>query len=93
MCVGTIYINVQRSTQPSNDDSEQKEYSYELSTEYINWGSCSYIHENAYAFCGESSIEDCRACKRKGCTAIQCGNDLKQGGKENFVKLKIIFYF
>lgn len=86
MCIGTIYINVLRSTQAFNDDTSAKEYSYELSTEYISWGSCSYIHENAYAFCGESSLEDCRACKRQGCSVIQCGNDSNQSGKENFVK-------
>jgi hypothetical protein len=83
MCVGTIYINVQRL-------AGYTESSYDLSTEYISWGSCSYIHENANAFCGESNLEDCRSCKRQGCTIIQCGNDLKKGVTESFVKL-IIF--
>ncbi len=82
MCVGAIYVNAQRLS-PSSDSSI--EYSYEISTEYINWGSCSYIHENAYAFCGESDLNDCRNCNRLGCTIIQCGNDVKQSGKDSFV--------
>ncbi len=82
MCIGAIYINAQRST----NKEPNEEYSYEISTEYISWGSCSYIHEDAYAFCGESDLDECRNCKRHGCTIIDCGNELGQGEKENFVR-------
>ncbi len=71
MCVGTIYINALRA----EGIDEKEEFSFDISTEYIRWGSCSYIHENANAFCGESNLDDCRTCKRQGCTIIQCGNE------------------
>ena len=82
MCVGAIYINAQRTSSSSDPSIE---YSYEISTEYISWGSCSYIHENAFAFCGESDLNDCHNCKRQGCSIIECGNDVIQNGKESFV--------
>jgi hypothetical protein len=85
MCIPTIYVNVQKAFNSNPEADGTTEYSFEISSEYVSWGSCSYIHENAFAYCGESNLEDCRNCKRQGCTIVQCGNEVKDKSFEVFV--------
>ncbi len=80
MCVGSIYIYVRKS---QNFDNEDKNSSFRISSDYVSGGSCSYIHENSFAYCGESNLEDCRTCKRPGCTIIQCGAEVNEGSDKN----------
>ena len=60
-------------TTPDADGSTK--YSFSISTSYITGGSCLYIHENAFAYCGESNLDECRSCRKPGCTVIQCGSE------------------
>lgn len=88
MCIGSIFIYVQKSYSPDPDLDDSVSYSFNVSTNYIYGENCSYIHENSFAYCGESNLEDCRNCKRQGCTVIQCG--VESGNKNNqiFVYIK-----
>jgi len=70
MCVGNIYIYAYK-----NFDLENAEYNFSLSTNIVIGENCSYIHENKFAYCGESNLDDCRNCKRQGCSVIECGID------------------
>jgi hypothetical protein len=81
MCIGVIYINVRKAynTDPETDGSTH--YSFNISTSYITGGSCLYIHENAFAYCGESNLEECRNCRRPGCTVIECGTETANANK------------
>lgn len=74
MCINAIYINVRKAYNVSDSETPTK-YNFKVSTSYITGGSCLYIHENSFAYCGESNIEDCRNCRRPGCTVIECGMD------------------
>jgi hypothetical protein len=49
--------------------------SYDISSEYVIGENCAYIHQNSYAYCGESNLDECRNCERQGCTIIECGMD------------------
>jgi hypothetical protein len=75
MCINAVYINVRKAynTEPDSDNSTS--FNFKISTSYITGGSCLYIHENAFAYCGESNLDDCRNCRRPGCTVIECGAD------------------
>ena len=70
MCVGNLFIYAIKT--PS---LEKKEGSFLISTDIVIGENCSYIHENKFAYCGESNLEDCKNCKRQGCTVIECGHD------------------
>ena len=67
MCIEAFYLYPYSET--------LNETSFELSTEYVIGGNCEYIHQNPFAYCGESNLDDCRNCLRQGCTIIQCGID------------------
>ncbi len=70
MCVSNIYIYAIKKF-----ELENAEYSFNISTSIITGENCSYIHENKFAYCGESNLDDCKNCKRQGCTVIECGVD------------------
>ena len=40
--------------------------------------NCGYAHQSTFGYCAESSIQDCRNCNWKGCSLIQCGNEVKK---------------
>jgi hypothetical protein len=86
MCIGSIYINVKKAFNTSPESDGSTKFSFSLSTSYITGGSCLYIHENAFAYCGESNVEECRSCRKPGCTVIQCGSDTP-GPLPSFVTL------
>ena len=69
MCVYSIYIIAQK-------ENLNLPVSFKASIDYIETnsnGSCQYIRESRYAFCGESKLSECRNCKRESCSLIQCG--------------------
>jgi hypothetical protein len=61
------------------------DYSFNLTAEYVLGENCSYIHQNAMSYCGESSLDDCKNCRRQGCTVIQCGNETGPKTNPKFV--------
>lgn len=67
ICVNSIYILIQREK-----ENEPGSFNITVSLDE-NKKSCQYITENSYSHCGQSSIEDCRQCKRSSCSTIQCG--------------------
>jgi hypothetical protein len=82
MCIGSLYVIVRKSKTPIPDEDGSIEYSFSLSASYVTGGSCLYIHENAFAYCGESNLDDCRNCKRPGCSVIECGQEDTKGKKD-----------
>ena len=82
MCIGSLYVIVRRSKTPVQEEDGSVEYSFSLSASYVTGGSCLYIHENAFAYCGESNLDDCRNCKRPGCSVIECGQEDLKGKKD-----------
>lgn len=90
MCIPTVFISVRRSSNPELDTNGLAKYSFGLSSDYVQGGSCSYIHENAFAYCGESSLEECRACNRPGCTVIQCGHESTEENSPNPNSLRFV---
>lgn len=70
MCIGVLYIYARKA---SNIGSNRA--SFNISSEYVIGENCSYIHQNSFAYCGESNLDDCRNCRRQGCTVIECGNE------------------
>jgi hypothetical protein len=79
MCIGSVYVNVRRAKNPVKEEDDSTNYSFSISASYITGGSCMYIHENAFAYCGESNLDECRNCKRPGCNIIECGNEVSNG--------------
>jgi hypothetical protein len=68
MCVDSIYVY------PIKDEgTNSTESSLEISTEYVIGENCNFIHQNPFAYCAESNYDDCRHCRRQGCTIVECG--------------------
>lgn len=85
MCVGSIFIVVHKSFSPEPEDDNTVNYSFVISSDYVKGENCSYIHETPFAYCGESDIDDCRNCKRQGCTVIQCGTEDNMSNAPNSI--------
>lgn len=78
MCVNSLYLLIQR-------DSDNEDSSFNISVQFNNENkSCLSITENPFSYCGQSSLEDCRQCRRQSCSIIQCGS--KTGS--SFVNIK-----
>ena len=87
MCVSNLHIYIVKDIKVSPDE----DFFYKISTNIITGENCSYIHENRLSYCGESDLDDCKSCKRQGCTVIECGEeDLKNN--INFVRNLLIFF-
>ena len=91
MCIGAVYINVRKRFNTEVNEAGETKFSFKISSNYVSGGGCDYIHENAFAYCGESNLEECRNCKRPGCTVIQCGKEISAGRNqpEKFVNFFI----
>lgn len=96
MCVGSVYIVAHKSFSPEPEVQPDApiNYSFEISSDYVFGENCSYIHETPFAYCGESNLEDCRACNRQGCTVIQCGREVSNAktALTNFVNIKKLIH-
>jgi hypothetical protein len=90
MCVNALYINVRKGFNTEPEENGATKFSMKVTSDYVAGGSCSYIHENAFSYCGETSLEDCRACKRPGCTVIQCGNEYTEKNSLSVPKFVIL---
>ena len=68
MCVNSLYLLIQKEN-PNQDSS------FTISVNFsTNNHSCLPIIENSFSYCGQSTLEDCRQCRRQSCSIIQCGS-------------------
>lgn len=70
MCIRNLHIYVIKDNRIKSDN-----FSMNVSTQLITGENCSYIHENRLSYCGESNLDDCKNCKRQGCTVVECGRE------------------
>lgn len=81
-CTKKFYITLT----PDNPDLES---SIVLTTKYIlteGEDNCIYRSENNFGYCGESSLNDCRNCKRTKCKVIECGYEKELANYEESFK-------
>ena len=90
MCVSSIIVYLIKSDQQTNNKNNTInpifDSKFTVYSDYSN-ENCGYVHQNSMGYCAESSIEKCRKCDWKGCSLIQCGNDVNK----NFVQFSMIF--
>ena len=82
ICVNSLYLLIQKEN-PNEDSSFI--ISVTFSTENK---SCHSLIETPFSYCGQSTLEDCRQCRRQSCSILQCGS--KTGN--SFVKKICINY-
>ena len=77
LCLDELYIIIS----PKKDITDDIPQSASLFFESIFYPNspCTLRQETNLSYCTESKIDDCKACKRPGCSAIECGNI--SGGK------------
>lgn len=84
VCLKKIYIIVSNNNVTTSNE-ENEEHSFEIDSTFYNNEPCLYKEESHLHYCGQSSIEDCRSCKRQGCTIVECGNYSNDQFVSNFL--------
>ena len=66
--------NNSNSNSNSNLSTQTNYSSFDLDSNFFNNSPCISNHETHLSYCAESNLEDCRKCKRFGCSIVECGN-------------------
>jgi hypothetical protein len=86
MCINSVIVYmIKGNVDPTpiittNSTANKTLHSTSHFTVFSNYSAehCGYSHQNALGYCGESSIEDCRKCNWRGCSLIECGNEVNK---------------
>ena len=82
--VPTNSTNTTKSTNNTNSSNTTVHSPHFYVSSTYSTENCGFIHQNPMGYCGESNIDDCSKCNWKGCSLIQCGNQVKK----EFVRYK-----
>lgn len=69
-CFQKVYATI---VSENTDTLNIYDSSFEIDSNF--YGEACFIKSETHLdYCGQSSIEDCRNCKRPGCSVVECGN-------------------
>ena len=87
ICLNLVYILIEK-------ENEEEESSFLVESVFYNEEPCLLKTLTHLDYCGQSNMEDCRSCQRKGCSVINCGNYSNNKFVSNSFKLFLLsFYF
>lgn len=77
LCLNNIFIAVQPDSQNTPDKADETGVvpsSFKIDSTLYADSPCIVKQETHLSYCGESKLDDCRKCKRRGCSIVECGN-------------------
>lgn len=83
MCINSVIVYMIKGNNDSissNPTVNSTKHSTSHFTVFSNYSTehCGYAHQNTLGYCGESSMDDCRKCNWRGCSLIECGNEVNK---------------
>lgn len=74
LCLNELFIVVSPIVVKSTEDDTKNKASLTIDSTFYKNSPCVLRQETHLSICAESKIEDCRSCKRNGCSVVECGN-------------------